>query len=263
MINFFRKTRKQMANDNRPVKYMRYAIGEIVLVVIGILIALSINNWNTQRKEKNLEIKLYKSAILDLEQESNSTQTQIKWFKRYQDQHYLIFKQTRGERPFNPNDDFNNLIWLNFFRPLIQENYGGDVPEMSNDVIKKLFRDHIWRERLTTKSMKEWNDMKIQVLHPFFNKYGIYNTDSIYNDKPYEFMSTENISLLNVEKLRAQYGTVEFNQILYNLRQKTSWVIHCLNNLQLSDQKLKIALGYYVEGNLEKLDSIKPIDSYY
>jgi len=50
MINFFRKTRKKLADDNRPLKYMRYAIGEIVLVVIGILIALSINNWNEQRK---------------------------------------------------------------------------------------------------------------------------------------------------------------------------------------------------------------------
>ena len=44
MVNFFRKTRKKMAGDNKPLKYMRYAIGEIVLVVIGILIALQIDN---------------------------------------------------------------------------------------------------------------------------------------------------------------------------------------------------------------------------
>ena len=46
MIPFFRKIRKKMADDNRPVQYMRYAVGEIILVVIGILIALQINNWN-------------------------------------------------------------------------------------------------------------------------------------------------------------------------------------------------------------------------
>ena len=58
MINFFRKIRKKMADDNlpagkagKPMKYMRYAIGEIVLVVIGILIALQINNWNELRKD--------------------------------------------------------------------------------------------------------------------------------------------------------------------------------------------------------------------
>ena len=52
MIPFFRRIRKQLANDNKPLKYMRYAIGEIVLVVIGILIALQINNWNDERKVK-------------------------------------------------------------------------------------------------------------------------------------------------------------------------------------------------------------------
>ena len=52
MIPFFRRIRKKMADDNKPLKYMRYAIGEIVLVVIGILIALQINNWNELGKEK-------------------------------------------------------------------------------------------------------------------------------------------------------------------------------------------------------------------
>ena len=55
MIPFFRKIRKKMADDNRPLKYMRYAIGEIVLVVIGILIALQINTWNNERIEKRKE----------------------------------------------------------------------------------------------------------------------------------------------------------------------------------------------------------------
>lgn len=55
MIPFFRRIRKKMADDNRPLKYMRYAIGEIVLVVIGILIALQINTWNNEQIEKRKE----------------------------------------------------------------------------------------------------------------------------------------------------------------------------------------------------------------
>ena len=52
MTPFFRRIRRKLANDNQFLKYSRYAIGEIVLVVVGILIALYINNWNEQQKER-------------------------------------------------------------------------------------------------------------------------------------------------------------------------------------------------------------------
>lgn len=50
MLPFFRKIRYRLAKDNQFFTYSRYALGEIVLVVIGILIALYINNWNEKRK---------------------------------------------------------------------------------------------------------------------------------------------------------------------------------------------------------------------
>ena len=53
MIKFFRKIRYKLMEQNKTGKYLKYAIGEIVLVVIGILIALQINNWNEARKVEN------------------------------------------------------------------------------------------------------------------------------------------------------------------------------------------------------------------
>ena len=50
MIKFFRKNRQKLLIENKFSKYLIYAIGEIILVVIGILIALSINNWNQNKK---------------------------------------------------------------------------------------------------------------------------------------------------------------------------------------------------------------------
>lgn len=55
MIKFFRKIRQNMIKENKVSKYVLYAIGEIILVVIGILIALSINNWNESRKSSAFE----------------------------------------------------------------------------------------------------------------------------------------------------------------------------------------------------------------
>jgi len=67
MINFFRKIRKQLADDNKPLKYARYAIGEIVLVVVGILIALSINNWNENNKNIEVRRNYYHQILKDLQ----------------------------------------------------------------------------------------------------------------------------------------------------------------------------------------------------
>jgi hypothetical protein len=58
MIKFFRTIRKKLISEGKTSKYFKYAIGEIVLVVIGILIALQINNWNEFRKRQNEEVFL-------------------------------------------------------------------------------------------------------------------------------------------------------------------------------------------------------------
>jgi len=64
MIKFFRKIRRQLLTENKFTKYLLYAIGEIILVVIGILIALQINNWNEKNKNTKMEL-LYYCRILD------------------------------------------------------------------------------------------------------------------------------------------------------------------------------------------------------
>ncbi len=67
MIKFFRNIRKKLLNEGKTSKYFKYAIGEIVLVVIGILIALQINNWNEHRKEQIREKKLLYSLKEDFQ----------------------------------------------------------------------------------------------------------------------------------------------------------------------------------------------------
>ncbi|WP_353779443.1 DUF6090 family protein [Winogradskyella sp. 3972H.M.0a.05] len=66
MIKFFRHIRKSLIEKNQMGKYFKYAVGEILLVVIGILIALQINNWNEDRKLQAQEIKMLKELRKDV-----------------------------------------------------------------------------------------------------------------------------------------------------------------------------------------------------
>ena len=80
MIRFFRIIRQQLLTQNRFSKYMIYAIGEIILVVIGILLALKVNNWN----EKQNNLKYEQSILQELKKEfeNNLAQLEEKRFMR-------------------------------------------------------------------------------------------------------------------------------------------------------------------------------------
>ena len=66
MIKFFRHIRRTMINQNQMGKYFKYAIGEILLVMVGILLALQVNNWNNNRIDAKREASYIKNIERDL-----------------------------------------------------------------------------------------------------------------------------------------------------------------------------------------------------
>ena len=77
MIKFFRKIRQNMIKENKVSKYLLYAIGEIVLVVFGILIALQLNNWNELKKKNEKEKVFLREIISDLSYNENNSEVNI------------------------------------------------------------------------------------------------------------------------------------------------------------------------------------------
>lgn len=69
MLSFFRKIRYRLAKENQFFKYSKYAIGEIVLVVIGILIAIQLNSWKTEEEERSKALNYLNGLYADLKQD--------------------------------------------------------------------------------------------------------------------------------------------------------------------------------------------------
>ena len=72
MFKFFSKIRFNLIGTNKTGKYIKYATGEIFLVVIGILIALQVNNWNEDRKERAIEQNYLERLLVDLENDNTT-----------------------------------------------------------------------------------------------------------------------------------------------------------------------------------------------
>ncbi len=92
MIKFFRKIRQNLLSEGKTEKYFKYAIGEIILVVIGILIALQINDWNQNRKENIIENKILVEIsngliedLIDIKANMRSHRAGVKACKYYHD----------------------------------------------------------------------------------------------------------------------------------------------------------------------------------
>lgn len=110
MINYFRKIRKALLKDGKTNRYFKYAIGEIVLVVLGILIALSINNWNDLRKQKLAEQEILISLQKELETNKNNLLFYInKYDKQYKNGVFLLSLFTKNS-DLIPTDTLNKAL---------------------------------------------------------------------------------------------------------------------------------------------------------
>ena len=111
MITFFRRMRYDLMEKNKTRKYLKYAIGEIVLVVIGILIALQINNWNENRKNLIIENTLYSSIISDLKVDEEKLNILLDDKKAFQELLFQIFNESNGDATFDTNTNYESLRW--------------------------------------------------------------------------------------------------------------------------------------------------------
>ncbi|WP_051957640.1 DUF6090 family protein [Altibacter lentus] len=144
MIKFFRHIRQRLIGENRFSKYLLYAIGEIILVVIGILIALQINNWNEARKNTKTENEYYCRLLEDFELDRNN-------IKRLSDESDYKIKKSKALLLDLPKkekskeyliDNYIQALRTNAFVPskvtILDITSSGKLNLIKNDSIKKI-----------------------------------------------------------------------------------------------------------------------------
>ena len=110
MINFLRRIRRNLINENKTSIYLIYAVGEVVLVVFGILIALQIDNWNENQKIANIE----QQYLLALKEEFSFNKDELKSImnrnKLNFDYALRILDNTGPENPEITDEEFGRLL---------------------------------------------------------------------------------------------------------------------------------------------------------
>ena len=100
MKNLFRSIRHKLLGEGKLLRYLSYAIGEILLIIIGIMLALQLNNWNEERKLRGIEIEIYQELLEDLKASHEDVQSGLERHERHLQDAYDVRDHILKRAPF-------------------------------------------------------------------------------------------------------------------------------------------------------------------
>ena len=244
MIKFFRKIRQRLLTENKFSKYLIYAVGEIVLVVVGILIALSINSWNQGRIDKKSESKYLEEIKKEIQNNSSVLDFYIKNRLPYKIQGLLSAKKY-SEENFKINDTINflntvskggmitsglGILSRNTYNELLST---GNFQLITKDSIKIKVKKYYWG--------LDADDANVATYKSDITKF----TTGL---RPYNSSNPDYISKYDIEEMMTAFRSVEFRKIVdrelsyaYSLKNTIEGLVEeGLEIIELIDTELKI-----------------------
>ena len=229
MIRFFRKIRQELLTENKFNKYLFYAIGEIILVMIGILLALQVNNWNEERKLNQQELELLESLREEFTFNRDELERSIAKARAIQagcqkllanmGKHGVNLSQQESDSLLNAG--FLNIISFDASNGILDNIISsGQIHIIKNKELKKYLAN--WGGVLhDIKEDETWAiDARNNMLLPFIYKNSNYiNISGVY-------LSERNISSGFTTDYKAIYNSLEFenlvnSQLIWNM--KNEW----------------------------------------
>ena len=235
MIKFFRKIRYNVMSENKTGKYLKYAVGEIILVVIGILIALSLNNWKETRQETLQEVKILrqlKADLMDNQVEVDTILSEVKARLRSSDS-IILFMNEKRKADGSLVKYFTGIRYTSIFNSA-----NTAYKYIQSEGMNKVSNDNL-RTRLTMMYEKEFRNIDLrgigedriqnEVLEPYIRTHFKPIAWDIHD---VSYVKAQ-VQPINIEDL---YEDFEFLNILLEqnayLQVRNRWLVGTLKNLE-------------------------------
>lgn len=255
MIKVFRKFRYNLIETGKTRKYLKYAIGEIILVMIGILLALQVNNWNNHRIEKSKEQEILKNLQIDFKNNIDNLDLAYNRFKEAYQSSVMLLEIIKDDKVINP-PEVEQLIDDIVNKPMSFDFITGSINEIINTGSLHLIRDPALRKQISNWSYyftDTQDDMVIyrDYLFGFFipsltTKVRLRNLSV-----PLIFEDDLDLQMISDSGFKPDYNktikTFEFENQVYNNALNYMWVI---NSYKVFQNYLNDTLGL-IESNIK------------
>jgi len=236
MIKFFRRIRYDLMEKNKTGKYFKYAIGEIILVVIGILIALSINNWNEKEKLKTEEIKFLKNFEQSLISDIEFNNFRFDKYELTKVSISILINHMEQDLPYQDSLKYHFGRITNTWTPKINTEVfealkSKDLNLISNDGLRdKLISYYSWSSTVLDAQINKYVQRIEDANSTIFNT----RFSALWNGNYEKYRVTKNFDDLELEMIPNNYNELKedkvFMYFLRSLKNQFYWDIEVSQN---------------------------------
>jgi hypothetical protein len=235
MIKFFRKIRQQLLTENKFSKYLLYAIGEIILVVIGILIALQINTWNQNRLQRNEEKIILKNIHDEFILNKAALQRTIQINRHAYEANYILMDLIGKNRntliSVNTDSLLYEALYFKKFNPsenaILDIIQSGKLRILHNEKVKELI--YQWSP-LMKESYKNYDTFESKIqneLVPYITEYYPFKDIDYYGSLKYKSKS-----ILKNDKFKIFYD-IKFESLIDDSLWRLDQYMKDLKNVEI------------------------------
>lgn len=235
MLRFFSLLRKKLLEEGHIRKYVWYALVEVFLVVIGILIALQINNWNEDRKQFHAETELLTTMLRDLRGDSTRHGYMSRDARIYEELLQQIYVESRDGAVPSDTLEVQSLRRGRAYSSRSMRNHADNTNFIHNEELRDVVNRYFFSAMIADEATEFFNEYLITDFRPYLTKHRIHNVDAIFDDTN----SLSERQYVKYDKLVEQYGSDEFDQHLFSLKLRTQYYQEQLN---LSIEQMNIAI---------------------
>ncbi len=212
MLFFLRQIRRKAMNENKLSTYLLYAVGEIILVVVGILIAVQIDDWNEDKQKARQQLKYYQDILTDLKKDSVHFNGVLNGFKRRQANYYGIFREVKTSVEEEERPIYDYLLYNAQFAPTMIKNQQQVIDDIRDIDVRQLINEYGENLVSVQIAIDEYNMCVYELIRPYTLSKKVWNVENVFQPDIYAFLPRE--AVIDQESSKRLFGDEELLQLL-------------------------------------------------
>ena len=219
MLFLLRQIRRKLLMKNKIATYLLYSIGEIFLVVVGILIAVQIDDVYKEKERRKDELNSYRLIIADLKKDSATFSRYHRAYTNYLDLYYEVNRIHAGTPTKQSQPYFDYLVSNIQFNPVTQENHRNTIDRMTDQEVREQLNVYFAGLGNVEITVEEFNEYIRDIARPFFlDKFDVFDNRVVFDEQDRTFPPFKRASTFDIEKMHRLIKNENIMPIVSGLR---------------------------------------------